>query len=376
VEGDTQKGKVRVGATLPFSIPLMEPVVTAIRDAIFEIRPKNFEELLVLANRIKACCSEQNRFQLEGSEKSGRLWQCGSPLCPSCQALHSRRNFFKLREKIFETKLFSGESFRFVTLTIPTSEHSLLLRQNIYREAFRIFRRSIFFKETFRAWKKSEEFTLSKGLWHYHIHLLGVSRFVAHYTIRQKWSEAVEKSLKKFNLKYDVRTVDKLCVVNILRVGSIQNACREMSKYVTKPTAFAKINSLQMIELASLPRWKRMHEYGGVWRSCVSPSAEEDSEIFDCNSDPKTYLDKKSVKGKSGSVRCDQNEVWRKHVDRYGAETYASFLQNEIFFQQRRTVKYLQSKFPQFSVNYSNDLPAVERDLKRDLKFLTTRLKV
>lgn len=349
----------------------MEPIVTALRDAIFQNTPNNADELLVLAHRIKICSADENRWSIAGQKHSGRLWQCRSKLCPNCQSISGYTWRRRLREKIRNTKLNLGESLRFVTFTIPKHNGTLDEQRTVVNHAWRRFTKSKWFRENFRSFMKSEEFTWSKARYNYHLHILAVTPYLPHHAVRFQWTQAVRKAFAHYNTPLDIATVDKLVVVNVLRVGSVENACREMSKYITKPTAVTTMPADQLIELASISRWSRMKEFGGNWRLLVTPSEEAGEDDPEQATRRKAYLDKTGVNAQGeATTMFDHAETWRTYVRKHGAWMYATLLRADVENRRNAMLRYLSARYAVYYVDHGPDLPRYDIRLLMDLRDL------
>ena len=161
------------------------------------------EVLWGLYHRLQACAFRSNHWIAEDLhnretgelyEGNGNFWGCGSRLCPSCVAKLSRRSRNELRTALENQKLFCGENYQFITLTMPNPGVSLLRSRWIMDRAWALFRKRDYFKERIRGGSKSEEFTVTENGYHYHIHLLCVTRFLAFERLRREWTECLEIS--------------------------------------------------------------------------------------------------------------------------------------------------------------------------------------
>ena len=322
------------------------------------------EVLLGLYHRLSACAVRSNHWigsdlhnERTGDlyEANGNFWNCGSRFCPSCVARLSRRCRREVRSALENQKLFCGENYQFITLTMPNPGESLLRSRYIIDRAWQLFRKRDYFKERIRGGSKSEEFTVTPNGYHYHIHLLCVTRFISYERLRREWTECLKISFAEGSLPFDVLTSDGLAMVNVQRVSgkkNLQNAVLEVCKYVTKSDSWEKIPSSDLIEIASIKRFPRMFELFGCFRDARKEQNESSSSASDNENvtqrpettSPDTILDTKEISdGKNSCLdeysgnsppeevpKRRRRENWRVFIEKYGLDTYLDRLANEI----------------------------------------------
>ncbi len=238
------------------------------------------EEPWGLCNRIWSCSEPENHFvgdDLHNRQTgelyagNGNLWGCGSKLCPSCVAKASNRSRKELTLALKNQKLFSGESYQFITLTMPNPGLPLLQNRSILDRAWSLFRKREYFIQHIRGNSKSEEFTITDNGYHYHFHLLCVTRFLSFDKFRHEWTECLRIAFNELNLPCKFNTADGLAMVKIKRLNSsvngLKGAIQEVCKYVTKSDSWEKISEKDLLDIASIERFPRMFELCGFFRT-------------------------------------------------------------------------------------------------------------
>jgi hypothetical protein len=251
----------------------------ALRDALKQGKVTD-EEVWGLCYRIWTCSDRENHWvgdDLHNTETgelyagNGNLWSCGSKLCPSCVAKASKRSREELKLSVKNQKLLTGEMYQFITLTIPNPNLPLIQTRAVIDRIWTLFRKRDYFKQKVKGGSKSEEFTLTKNGYHYHYHLLCITRFLKYKEFRREWSECIEIAFREFNLPCEFKTEDGLAMVKIKRLSSsvngLKGAIQEVCKYVTKSDSWEKLPQKDLIEIASIKRFWRMFEIFGSFRT-------------------------------------------------------------------------------------------------------------
>jgi hypothetical protein len=251
----------------------------ALRDALKQSKVTD-EEVWGLCYRIWTCSDRENHWvgdDLHNTETgelyagNGNLWSCGSKLCPSCVAKASKRSREELKLSVKNQKLLTGEMYQFITLTIPNPNLPLIQTRAVIDRIWTLFRKRDYFKQKVKGGSKSEEFTLTKNGYHYHYHLLCITRFLNFTEFRREWSECIEIAFREFNLPCEFKTEDGLAMVKIKRLSSsvngLKGAIQEVCKYVTKSDSWEKLPQKDLIEIASIKRFWRMFEIFGSFRT-------------------------------------------------------------------------------------------------------------
>lgn len=314
-------------------------IAAAIHDAVLAELPSDANLLTVLAHRILRCNSEENHWlgtdlhneHGEAFDGGGRFWNCGSKLCESCLAKASRRNRKILSAIINHQKLLVGQHYHFMTLTMPTQDLTLLQARSIMNYAWTLFRKKDWFKKTFIGGCKSEEFTLNKKGYHYHMHFIAVGKWVNYNSMRHFWTEALRVAFIRNGLSLSCATTDGLAIANIRKIGSITDAVREVAKYITKSSSWRKLKAIDLLDAARIERWPRMFEFFGSFRipSCGVAVPEVEDSLN------KTILDTKQLSD------GDPEQGWRARCRQLGAERYLSELHQQITDQSDFRMKQL-----------------------------------
>lgn len=324
--------------------------------------------LIGLTERLSACALRRNHWigddlhnveTGELYEANGNFWGCGSRLCPSCVAKLSRRSRNQLRSALENQKLFCGENYQFITLTMPNPGKSVLQSRTIIDRAWVLLRKRDYFKNRIRGGSKNEEFTVTENGYHYHIHLLCVTRFLAFERLRWEWTECLKISFAECSLEFDVKTSDGLAMVNVQRVSGrqkLRGAVLEVCKYITKNDSWEKIPSKDLIEIASIKRFPRMFELFGCFRenrkenqSLSNAASDNDTDSNNPLNNPDftvdvTILDTKRISDGanfdinefSGSSPPEENSKrrrqmnWRDFIEAFGIEDYLERLSGEL----------------------------------------------
>ncbi len=238
---------------------------------------------LAQADRIRACAGNVNHWVADDLHNSdgeafngnGTLYACGNRLCQSCVSKTSSRSRRELRKGVLTCRLFVGENWEFITLTMPTPVGlGLLETRAILDRAWQLFRRRRWWLDRVRGHAKSEEFTFGRIGYHWHYHLLAVSRYVDFSELRAEWTECLGLAWAEFGLDLICETSDGFAMVKVKRVKGkmVDGAVLEVCKYVTKSESWAAIPVADLIAVAEVPRWPRMFELAGCLR--VARSAD------------------------------------------------------------------------------------------------------
>lgn len=344
--------------------------------ALFDALKKNKvedEQVWGLCNRLYTCSERENHWigdDLHNTETgelyagNGNLWSCGSKLCPSCVSKASNRSRKELKLSLKNQKLLTGEMYQFITLTIPNPNLSLIQTRTLIDRIWTLFRKRDYFKEKIQGGSKSEEFTLTENGYHYHYHLLCVTRFLNFTEFRRVWTECIETAFREFNLPCEFKTEDGLAMVKIKRLSSsvngLKGAIQEVCKYVTKSDSWEKLPQKDLIEIASIKRFWRMFEIFGSFKTQRNTNLVlESPNVFVTyllikltvevlkklkqlieDGDPLTILDTKQISdGEESSEESDLPEKvpkrrremnWRDCIEQNGLETYFEKLAEQV----------------------------------------------
>jgi len=324
------------------------------------INQEDKEEVATLAARIALCNAKDNLVEAprvvdkhtgEILPLQTHLWRCNSKLCPDCLAKERRRNRRKIELAIAQQKLFIGESYNFITFTVPNLGLNLLATRALVSASWQLFRKRKWTKSVIIGYAKSEEFTLTRKGYHYHIHLLVRSKYIFFDRLRTEWTECVRAAYKAAGIDLKVSTADRLLIVNCQRVSSVTGAIKEVCKYITKSDSWRKISKKELLQVALITRWHRMFELGGTFaernrNKAPLPSTTDELNFFkepDASSViNKIILDNKNL---SDGGRPSSTESWRKQLHTLGLKAYALKLTAQIKSTQERRCKDLAERY-------------------------------
>lgn len=225
--------------------------------------------------RIARCSDDFNCWLINPPDTGwlhGRFWRCRSKLCSYCLSDESRRRRRSLREAL---DAYAGterwSEWRFLTLTIENPSASISTTRSIVQSAWSKLRKRACFAAV-RAGCKSEEFTLTKLGFHYHIHaLLHFAKLPSYQLVRRDWTECVETSGGQSQRLFGFDTIDGYLIAQFKRIRDARNITNELCKYVTKSTDYTSMTNAAIAELAEQTRWHRMFEFLGELRQQRPP---------------------------------------------------------------------------------------------------------
>jgi hypothetical protein len=344
------------------------------------------------AERMKACADRQNFYYGENflDSSTGELFDgfnnlfgCGLKLCQSCTARAAARNRNIARQAVQNTELLNREHFchergewivereqlRFVTLTMPQIFVPLVDTLAVQRRIFDLFRKLKFTKDYFGGFIKSGEFTVRENdTYHVHIHLLAISFFVPENLLKDNWKKCVEKAFSEFGIEFTAKQVN----VHLKLVDSLENAIKEVCKYLTKTESWEKIPSDQLLEITRIRRWDRLFEVTGRFRETIkllnaekersSSDVGKDATLTDgvareldyFNTDGITDGELSSDLGCSEEIPAKPDEIlkkpkresWRDIIERDGLEKYKEIFYRQVEYAQKIRKLRLILKFP------------------------------
>lgn len=235
------------------------------------------------------CADTHNVWFIEDSERGwlhGRYWKCSHKLCSFCLSAESRRRRKSLLDAI-EALPNRKRKWHFVTFTIENPSASIVTTRGIVNEAWSKLRKRGVFAEV-RACAKSEEFTVTRAGFHYHIHTLldsdanylrgsGRSLTSSGVEMKRNWTECVENSGGASRNLFGYQTYDQYLIVDFREVENPKNIVNELGKYITKSTSFRDLSRETLNELASVRRWHRMFELLGDLRKPAVKKVKSDA---------------------------------------------------------------------------------------------------
>lgn len=336
-------------------------LAASIDDAIASQLPDDFEELSLYAHRIRTCNSPNNQWFAtdmhtpdgECFDGAGSFWSCGHKPCPSCIRHNARRNRKRVRRALTELPLRSGEYRNMITLTFPKTNLSVLQARAIIDYAWSLFRKRSWFKRTVLGGCKSEEFTVGKDGYHYHMHILAVTKWVMYATMRHEWTHCVRKAFEKAGLPLTIATSDQLIVANVKRVASLEGAVNEVCKYITCSDTWSRVPQADLLDICRITRFPRMFEIFGTWREFLKPSpVEADIDIPEILS-----LDTRSVTDEQDT------RTWREHVRDRGAAAYLAIFDSLIGEAREFRATQLKAIYPYANFTRPKPVPDLENGI-------------
>ena len=313
-------------------------------------------EIEALILRLKECSDKENHFIArdafnpetgEAYDAVGNFWSCGSKLCPTCIAVQSRRNRKKLREALQKQKLATGERYYFGTFTIKNPNASLLQTREIVDRSWQLFRKRKLCVDLIRGGSKSEEFTLTKNGYHYHLHTIFRSKFLLFNEVRRVWTECVEKAFEESGRTLTVDTADKKLFVKLIPINDLNGAIFEVCKYITKSDSWAKMRGEDLLEIALIRRWHRMFEMFGSFAN--RKEREQRNEDLEKN---ESIVHTRNL---SDGFASPENEYWRDVIVRIGLEAYRDRLLSEIVRTREARAKQILLRWPTASIEIASE---------------------
>lgn len=299
-------------------------------------------QLLALAGRIQLCNDPSNSWfipdlyengQDPKSDGIGRFWRCNSKLCSACLARNSRMNRNKLRHSIAAQPKLMGYRLRFITLTIPTPDLPLVETRAIVQTAWSKFRKRSLCVALIRGGAKSEEFTVTKNGFHYHLHLLVYAKWISQKELRKVWTSCVKSAYIDHERAFSTNTEHGELVVDIRQVTNTEKSIRECAKYITKTANWNKLNRRDLIDIAMIPKWHRMFEMFGSF-------ALRNTQERVVN---KPFLDTESL---TDGASPSRRQHWREYVQNADVEMYLLALEEKIAQAREFGINQLRNRFP------------------------------
>jgi hypothetical protein len=201
-----------------------------------------------------------------------------SRLSPAYVKASSARARKKVRASLAETKLFVGERYRFLTLTMPYLKADVGTVLKVKDRAMELFKKRKLWTSNIRAAQISEEMTIGDGStmlfthFHVHAHALAVGKYIQQWQVADVWTDCVEKACAEFAVEFLMRNlVSNRLTVDIKDVAtyakkkgrSLDDAVEELCKYVVKGSDFKKVPVAQLVEIdEALFNRKMIKSYG------------------------------------------------------------------------------------------------------------------
>lgn len=327
--------------------------------------PKKISNLaVVLQQRITLCNSPKNLWFIKDKKKSngetfhayGRYWRCNSIICSGCQQIRSRDKRRRLRNVLKQMKPRQGETYQFITLTVPNQNLTLFANHEFVDYAFSLFRKRKWFKERFRGSVKSFEFTKNKKGIHFHVHMLALSKYIDYSKLRVEWTECVQKSAKKFlGNELTVHTADQLLIVKVKKIYDLDSMVFELCKYITKGDSWTKVNELELLEYATAPLLPRLFEMLGCFRTADQEIRKAAQSVEANSAEREPIVHNKKL---NDGVTHEVAETWRtiaetwplhRAIDRLNREFETSIATRRGYLEQANPTRSIVSlpNFPE-----------------------------
>lgn len=329
-------------------------------------QPSHQVQLLALAHRILRCSDKENFFiipkDIPGRNGStympvGKLWRCGSKLCSSCIAETSRMHRKQISDVLESYDCSARTRFWFITLTIPTPKASLSVTRQIVNRAWSLLRKRSFWRESVRGGVKSEEFTVVKGGFHYHLHLLIDSRFIPFSIMRRAWTDCVAEAWSRYIDSHGMRvmTSDGMLIVKIIELKSLVRGIQEVCKYITKSDSWLKLPESVLLDVALIRRWSRMFERFGSFRSNPEARDEPASSAVRATDDASSAGGIVHTSGLSDASGNQIRPYWRDRVMQISVSQYLHELDREIEVCRQVRITHLMREYSLDTVLTYND---------------------
>ncbi len=334
---------------------------------VARLRQSDNKTALACAERLERCASPQNVFVAddfhtkdgEAYSANGNLWSCSSLLCQNCTGKLARNNRKTIRHVVKNEKLFIGENWYFITLTMPDlllKDYSLDFITLVFQKAFEAFthrnndaRKRTQYQKLIRGLFKNAEFTYTENqTFHFHAHLLAIAKSKIQRDnfslIRNLWTKALEKSFESYGLPFELNTSDNLAVVNVQKVNfaNREKTIRELCKYVTKSDSWQNIPLEEIEKIIERPRRVRMFEALGVCRESAK-KMRDDLTKARANIEGETYLDSKQVTPRKVKQR---RASWRVRIKEMSLDEYRKELDTEVLQVQSYRRRQLSRSYP------------------------------
>lgn len=313
--------------------------------------------LKALAHRIHLCNEHRNTWlaaDLHNTQTGelfngfGRYWQCNSKLCAFCVRDNARRNRRVLRAAVAKQKLTVGEHYRFITLTMPNLGLDIPTTRHLINRAWSLLRKRLWFGRSVVGGAKAEEFTKTGNGYHYHLHILGRTKYIAADTLRREWTDCVRKAFAEAGHAFEVNTSDGLLIANIKIVHDLNQVANEVCKYVTKSTTWTSVPDDALNQIALIDHWHRMFDMFGSFRN-ISEKVKREPARYTSDADGNPTLFKYDDHDR------EPRNHWRLMVQSMPFDQYIKRLEDEFNETIRRRTSAIQLKFPWATITTLED---------------------
>jgi hypothetical protein len=335
------------------------------------LRQSENKTALACAMRLERCASPQNLFVAddlhnadgEAYSANGNLWTCSSLLCQNCIGKLARNNRKTIRHVVKNEKLFVGENWYFITLTMPNlplKGYSLEFVTLVFQKAFEAFthrnndvKKQTQYQKLIRGMFKNAEFTYTENeVFNFHAHLLAIAKSKIQRDnfslIRSLWTKALEKAFEFYCIPFELNTSDNLAVANVQKVNfaNREKTIAELCKYVTKSDSWSNIPLEEIEKIIDRPRRVRMFEALGVCRESAKKMRDDLTKAraeIRSNITGETYLDTKELIPRNTLKR---RASWRERIKHQTLDEYKKDLDTEVLDAQEWRRQHLLRMFP------------------------------
>ncbi len=228
--------------------------------------------------------SEQINFQTgELFDGFGVLTEAvSSRLCPSYQARMSKRARKMAREAIARVgPTAPDERLRFLTLTMPNLRVGFKMTLDVLDTAIVLLKKRVWFKKNVRGAIQAIETTIKDpNHFHFHAHILAVSKWINWKQLGEQWTDCVKKACQKHDVFCNYETSHERLIVDVRLVVSKSNnprqtigfedAIQETCKYLVKGSDFENVPVEKLCEIERTLRGRKMIRTFG---ECANPSS-------------------------------------------------------------------------------------------------------
>lgn len=335
-------------------------IAAALGDSIRTQMPPDAELLTIYQERLHQCSRDENIWygkdlhnaDGEPFDGAGRFWTCGQKLCPYCIAKQAQRNRKRLRAILrnqtidprnpnSKKGLLVGHHLKFLTLTM-VKQNGMSLRQTrqLMQDAWALFRKRRYFERVMIGGCKSEEFTLNRDGYHYHLHILGRTRYIDWSTFRSQWTECVEFVFREANIPFKVSTSDGWLWIQDTPLRSVESGIQEVAKYITKSDSWSKLRDEDLLDVVRIERWPRMFEFFGTFRPERKPRTPPVAALGG-----ETTPANKTIVHTTLITDLDSVQTWRNRARRLGLSKYLAKLQRQITTMRSVRIFELRAKY-------------------------------
>lgn len=240
-----------------------------------------------------------------------------------------------------------GERYRFATLTMLNPGLPLLKTRELINRAWTLFRKRSLCVSLIRGAAKSEEFTVTPNGYHYHIHLMVLSRWIPQAELARVWTDCVETAFNEANVHFDVsHTKHNRLNVDIREIRTAENGIKEVSKYITKSDSWLKLPGNVLAEIGLVERWHRMHELIGEFatinRAMKRPPKAKKPPFLDTQ----PVNDASRPFESASDSNCNETPTyWRRQAERMTSPEYLVQLHLDQQNAREARLRYLTTNF-------------------------------